>query len=91
MEQNQKPNIMNQNFKLWQGGVAFLIMLATMIYNWGSANTTTINRINVLERQFSEFKEEQKKQNDKTGEKIDKVDSKVTDILIILQNKQDRK
>lgn len=82
---------MNQSFKLWQGVVSFLIMLAIMVYNWGSANTRTINRIDVLERQFGEFKEEQKKQNDKTGEKIDKVDGKVTDILIILQNKQDRK
>jgi len=94
MEQNETQNIMSKPLTILQALVALVMMLITIggiVYTRGTTDNRTVNRVEFLERQFVDFKEEQKSQNKETSEKIDKVDGKLNEILIILQNKQDRK
>lgn len=71
--------------------IGLLITGASMIYSKGTESANTANRVEFLEKQFAEYKEESKKQDERTTQQIQKVDDKVNQILIILQNKQDRK
>ena len=94
MELEKKSIDMGQPIKLGQFIISLLgvlITVAVMIYGRGSEDARTSNRIDMIEKQFTEFKVDQKEQNDKTSDQIKEVDSKVNEILIILQNKQDRK
>lgn len=89
-----KLNNMERPLKLWEfiiGIVGVLLVVATMIYNRGTMDAKNEAAIGTLQIQVAEIKVNYKDQNEALSKKIDNADSKLNDILIILQNKQDRK
>jgi len=71
--------------------IGLLITMAATIYGKGTEDARRQSRIEVLEKQFQEYKDDRKAQDDKFNQQLQKMDDKVNQILIILQNKEDRK
>ena len=84
---------MERNIKLWEfiiGIVAIFITVGGIVYNRGTLDAQNEVKITVLQQQFDEFKRTQQSDIDKLNAKMDKQAETANQILILLQNKQDR-
>ncbi len=94
MEKSKATIDMGQPVKLGQfilALIGILITVSGMIYAKGSEDATTLKRIEFLEKEFQEYKTQANTRDERNTQKMEKIDDKVNQILIILQNKQDRK
>jgi Tfp pilus assembly protein PilN len=85
---------MERHIKMWEfliGVLAIIITVGGIVYTRGTMDAQNEIRITVLQQQFEEFKRSQKSDIDKLNDKIDKNNATTNEILILLQNKEDRK
>ena len=84
---------MDRNIKLWEfvvGIIAIFITVGGIVYNRGTLDAQNEVKIQMLQTQFDEFKRENNSQMQKVNDKLDAQNKSLNDILILLQNKQDR-
>lgn len=85
---------MERHIKLWEfliGILAVLITVGGIVYTRGTMDAQNEVKIITLQQQFEEFKRNQKSDIDKLNDKVDKTNATTNEILILLQNKEDRK
>ncbi len=88
------PPIMERSIKLWEFLIGILAMLITcggIVYNRGTMDAQNEVKIITLQNQFEEFKREAATRYNVLSDKADKTNDKLNEILIVLQNKEDRK
>lgn len=88
------PPVMERNIKLWEfiiGIVAIFITVGGIVYNRGTMDAQNEVKIIMLQQQFDEFKKNQQSDLEKLNIKLDRQAEATNQILILLQNKEDRK
>ena len=81
---------MNRPVKLWEavlGIIGVLLSVAVMIYNRGKIDATNASQIQTLQDQLKVYQQTQERMD----EKIDHMNENITNILIKLEDKQNRK
>lgn len=84
---------MQENIKIWQGIVSVILLIitiGTMITNQSNKIETQRLRIEFLESSQRDMNLMLKDQNQQNTSAFKEVNGKLTDILIILQNKADK-
>jgi hypothetical protein len=92
---------MDRPIKFWEFGigcVVFIISILMMVYNRGSMEGKYIERmavqdmrINDLNAQLKEMKDGSERKNQIILDRLDKMADTYNNILVVLQNKEDRK
>lgn len=85
---------MNRPLKFWEfllGIAGLFITVSVMIYNRGSMDAASHNEIENLKIQIQDVKNSQELKTREQSDKLDKISDKVTEVLIEMQNKADRK
>lgn len=83
LDTNNTNNEMDKGFKIWQGISAFLVLLITVV-------TLIVNQSNKIETQALRINYLESTQRD-NALILKEMNQKLTDILITLQNKEDKK
>lgn len=83
MDINNTPKDMDKGLKIWQAVVSFLVLLITVV-------TLIVNQSNKIETQALRINYLESSQRDNALH-LKEINSKLTDILILLQNKEDKK
>jgi hypothetical protein len=81
---------MERPLKLWEfiiGCIGIFLTVSVMIYNRGTMDAQNQVEINSLKQSVSDLRQKQ----DKIDEKLDRIHEDVTNVLVLLQNKEDRK
>lgn len=83
MDINNTPKEMDKGLKLWQAVISFLVLLITVV-------TLIVNQSNKIETQALRINYLESTQRD-NALILKEINGKLTDILIKIENKEDKK